>query len=135
MCIKLDFASVRRAIGTQFAVAVATGTPGREQVCVLQQSGGDADLTLSSAPTTIDAESFKLDYQPSTAKILTGLGLAAYTQLAPGGQGSGPSAEVGWLTKNALVTLTFETAPGSSPPLASAALPGLIQLARATAAR
>lgn len=135
ICTKLDFAGVKKAIGTEFAVAAATGTPGREQVCVLQQSGGDSDLTLSTAPTTIDAESFKLDYQPSTGKALAGLGLAAYSQLAPGGAGAGPSAEVGWLTKNALVTLTYGTPPGTSPSAASAALPGLIQLAHATAAR
>jgi hypothetical protein len=132
MCRQLDYAGVQRAIGVRFGVAVATGAPGREQVCALQRVGVTGpDLTLALAPAGLDAESFKLDYTPNDGKPVAGLGLAAYTQVTPGGQGAGPAAEVGWLTKKAVYTLTYTTVPGTAATVATTALPGLIQVAKA----
>jgi hypothetical protein len=132
LCTKLDYAAVEKAIRVKFAAAAATGTPGHEQVCTLQPLGDSGlDLTLAVAPANLDAESFKLDYSPKDAKPVTGLGLAAYSQLVQGGQGSGPAGEIGWLTKPAVYTLTFTTPPGSPPNTAAGSIPGLIAIAKA----
>jgi hypothetical protein len=134
-CTLLTYDGVAAATGVRFDVAASTGTPGREQVCVLQRAdAGLPDLTLTVLSTTADPESFGLDFQPKDAQTLPGIGRAAYSQVTPSSQAGRPSAEIGWLGKKKLYTLTYTSSQGTSPARLQKAAAGLAKLARALSA-
>lgn len=135
LCRQLDYATVATAIGVQFEVAAASGSEGQAQTCVLQRVGSPVpDLTLASTPTTIDAATFRADFQPEGAGTVSNLGKAGYSLISPAATGRGPRVEVGWLTDAGVSTLTFTTAAGTTPAASQAALTKLLGLAKQVAA-
>jgi hypothetical protein len=132
VCKGLTYDAVAAAVGVRFDVAAASGGASSEQVCVLQRTEANtADLTLSVLPTVSDVESFKLDFQPKGATAIAGLGLAAYSHIAAGGQAGRPTVEVGWFTKKRLCILTFTGTQATNSTTLQKIVPGLVKLAKA----
>jgi len=143
LCRKLNYDRVASAIGVRFEVAAASGEAGAEQVCVLQRIGFSApDLTLSRMPVEppadiegaagaeTDVEAFRADYQPESAKTVTGLGKAAYSRVVAGESGDGAQIEVGWLGKQTVYVLTLTTTPATNVTAAAKEVPRVVGLAR-----
>jgi hypothetical protein len=114
-CILLDYGLIENAIGVRFDIAAADQADSTS-TCVVQSDGGSLpDLVLSVLEHTDADPKMFLDQRKADKVIaLNGLGTAAYKLVAPAGQGSGPTVEVGWLTGDKQAkTLRFTFAAGA----------------------
>lgn len=121
VCVRIRFDEVARTVGVPFAVAGASGTPGRTQACVLQQVGAtvpDLTYTVGPAESSLTPADYTADYVPSGAATLRGLGRAGYSRVSAAAAGAGPRVEIGWLGTDRLSMLVLTTAPGTSTAVA-----------------
>lgn len=130
-CAALTYDTVAALTGVRYEVAASSGVAGKELVCVLQGTAeGSPDLTYVANPVAADPESFKLDFQPNGTAPVAGLGKAAYSRVAVGGDAGRVTVELGWLGRSAVYTLTY-TAPGApAAPAQQKLVAGLIALAK-----
>ncbi len=132
-CQLLNFDSVRAATGLSFAVAASSGA-GSTFSCVLQTEGARyPDLRLTTTGTSADETVFKTAVQPRGAAALSGLGKVAYSATSgPDAQaGSGPTAEICWLSHNGrLLRLRATLGADAQPNAASAIVPKLAAMAK-----
>jgi hypothetical protein len=132
-CILLDYPQIEEHIGVRFDVA-ASDQADDTSTCVVQtQAGTRPDLTLSVvASTPADAPAFLRELKPAGAKVLSGLGQAAYRLVEAPAQDAGPAVEIGWLTADRqLMTLRY-TYPDGAPEGDADGMAGrLVNLARA----
>lgn len=130
-CRLLDFAVINEATGNQFNVAAATRR-GHTHTCVVRTTDTPTpDLVLAVSDVEFDLVTFKSDLVPKSSHPVSGLGKAAYqvTTAAKGKQGA--TAEVGWLTKDGVVSSLRYTLPaGEDPATVEALVPKLVELAK-----
>jgi hypothetical protein len=122
---------VAAALAVDFGVAGASNTA-ETYTCVLRKvETALPDLSLSVSPTLADATVFKVSVAPKGSAVIGDLGKVGYSRTVPAATGTGPGAEVGWLSSNQrLMTLRFRTAPGTPVGDAAALVPKLVDLAR-----
>jgi hypothetical protein len=127
-CLLMNFDLVNGALGTRFEVAAA-GESGDTYTCVLQRINDRLpDLALAVTPTLADTPVFRDTVVPKGATVLNDLGKLGYSRTVPAADGSGPGAEVGWLSGNQrLMVLKYRAAPGGAAP---GILPRLVALAK-----
>ncbi|MEV0645803.1 hypothetical protein AB0I28_11135 [Phytomonospora sp. NPDC050363] len=130
-CEYLDPAKVAEAIGVEFPV-VQPAEGKNAQVCVLQTTKGSyPDLTLATAKTKADPESFKATMMPDSAEEVGKLGKSAYQVVLKAAKGGGPVAEIGWLSESdRLFTLRYTSAEGTKKDTVSKDLKPLVALAK-----
>ena len=127
VCELLSYQLVAETTGVDFDVAAA-GPDGTS--CALQVLGHEyPDLRLTSAATKADAESFA-ETIPDGAAEVGDLGDAAYRVVLGGEDGSGPRAEVGWLSQGKIYILRYSFEPGASEGQAEQMSHNLVTLAR-----
>ncbi|MEJ3743515.1 hypothetical protein WEI85_09530 [Actinomycetes bacterium KLBMP 9797] len=130
-CALLDYDAIAAALGVRFDVAAASRYD-KTSACVVQAEGAARpDLMLSVVPSSADATMLAKDIAPDGATTVKGLGKAAYRATRSAAKGSGPVAEVAWLTADKkLLTLRY-TLPAGEPKAAADALAGkLVTLAK-----
>ncbi|HEY1177514.1 MAG TPA: hypothetical protein VGF17_15260, partial [Phytomonospora sp.] len=131
-CEYLDAAAVAEAVGVTFTV-IEPAEAKNAQVCVMQTTKGSyPDLTLATAKTKADPESFKATMMPDAAEEVGKLGKSAYQVVLKAPKGGGPVAEIGWLSENdRLFTLRYTSEAGTKKDTVTKALKPLVTLAKA----
>jgi hypothetical protein len=135
-CLLLDFAQVVDAIGVDFEVSAASNS-GDTYTCVLRRVEAELpDLALAVSPTLADPTVFSASVAPKGSTAVADLGKLGYSRALPASAtgtatGTGPGAEVGWLSGNQrLMVLRYRTPPGTPAGDATAVIPKLVTLAR-----
>ncbi|OLB82105.1 MAG: hypothetical protein AUI14_01210 [Actinobacteria bacterium 13_2_20CM_2_71_6] len=130
-CQLLNYEQVTAAIEVDFDVAGAS-TSGDTYTCVLRRvDGALPDLSLAVSPTLADTTVFSTSVTPKGAVVVGDLGKLGYSRPLPAASGTGPGAEIGWLSGNQrLMILRYRTPPGTAPTDATALIPKLIALAK-----
>ena len=131
-CEYFNVEAVGADLGVKFEV-VQPAEADNAQVCVLQTTKGSfPDLTLATAKTKADKASFQATMMPEEADGVDGLGKAAYKVLLAERDGSGPVAEVGWLSNaGRIFTLRFTSAKGTGTDEVKGHMDKLIEIAKA----
>lgn len=131
-CEYFDVAAVGADLGVKFEV-VQPAEGDNAQVCVLQTTKGSfPDLTLATAKTKADKASFQATMMPEEADGVDGLGKAGYQVLLKERDGSGPVAEIGWLSNSGRIfTLRFTSAKGTGTEEVEGHLDKLVEIAKA----
>jgi len=131
-CEYLDVAAVSEAVGVDFTV-VEPAEGKNAQVCVLQTTKGSyPDMTLATAKTKADPESFQATMMPDSADEVGKLGKSAYQVVLKAPKGGGPVAEIGWLSeKDRFFTLRYTSESGTDKDDVAKTLKPLVSLAKA----
>jgi hypothetical protein len=130
--VRLTFEGVRRALGTEFGVAAASGTAASSQTCVLQRVGASApDLTLTVTPARgVTPATFRESYVPARGTARTGVGRAAYSAVIRSASAQ-PRVELGWLSASGRVyTLVYTVGPDEALNVTDRMVGRLANLAR-----
>jgi len=130
-CLLMDYATIRKDLGVQFAVAASADTSG-SYTCLLRTATTNLpDLVLAITATDLTSAEFTADVQPSGAKAVTDLGKVGYVQQIAAGSGTGPAIEVGWLSGNdRLITMRFTSAQGTTVAQLTTMVDDMVTLAR-----
>jgi hypothetical protein len=121
-CLLMNFATVRKELGTAFTVAAAADSSGSYS-CVLQESSGSLpSLTLSITATDLSTADFKTNVVPSGSSPISELGKIAYRKIVPATKSTGPSIEVGWLSGNNRLIIFRYVCARDTPTATSSAL-------------
>src|SRR5262245_29572954 len=121
-CLLMNFATVRKELGTAFTVAAAGDSSGSYS-CVLQESSGSLpSLTLSITATDLSSADFKSNVVPKGSSPISQLGKIAYRQIVPATKSTGPSIEVGWLSGNNRLIIFRYVCARDTPAATSSAL-------------
>lgn len=130
-CLLMDYDTVRKALGVQFAVAAAADSSG-SYTCVLRTATTNLpDLVLAITSTDLTGAEFLADVQPAAAIAVKELGKVGYVEQVAAASGGGPAIEVGWLSGNdRLITMRYTGATGTTADQLTALTTGMITLAR-----
>jgi hypothetical protein len=130
-CLLMDYDTVRKDLGVEFAVAAAADTSG-SYTCLLRTATADLpDLVLAITSTDLTGAEFLADVQPSGATAVTDLGKVGYVQQIPAASGTGSAVEVGWLSGNdRLITMRYTSAKGTTAEQVAALVDRMVALAR-----